>query len=153
MNLAVGETVTFTGPMGFFVLDLQHPGDIVFAATGVGIAPVLPMLDEALGRNESGRIVLYWGNRYQRDLFWQRELDARINNPRLQVRRFLSSDDPTWTGERGRITSAIAADLASLLQPTFYLVGNGGMIRDVKQELVARGVDRKRQIRNEVFFE
>ena len=39
-----------------------------------------------------------------------------------------------------------------LRQPTFYLVGSGAMIRDVKAGLVARGVDRKRQIRNEVFF-
>jgi hypothetical protein len=35
----------------------------------------------------------------------------------------------------------------------FYLVGNGAMIKEVKAGLIERGVDRKKQIRNEVFFE
>ena len=41
----------------------------------------------------------------------------------------------------------------SLDRPTFYLVGSGAMIKDVKTGLQARGVDRKRQIRNEAFFD
>ena len=63
-RLAVGDRVRFTGPMGFFCLDLEHPGDVVLGATGVGITPVLPMIDELLAReNEHGRVRLYWGNR------------------------------------------------------------------------------------------
>jgi ferredoxin-NADP reductase len=49
--------------------------------------------------------------------------------------------------------SGIVDDLPRLAKPTFYLVGNGGMIRDVKAALVERGVDRKKQIRNEAFFD
>jgi hypothetical protein len=43
--------------------------------------------------------------------------------------------------------------LPQLVSPTFYLVGNGAMISDVKRELMARGIDRKRQIRTEAFFD
>jgi len=156
-RLQVGDRMRFTGPMGFFVLDLQHVGDVVFGVTGVGMTPVLPMLDELLQRAESGRVTVYWGNRAREDLFWQTELEARQRaNPRLQVRQFLTSeatDWGAWHGERGRITPAILADLPQLTKPIFYLVGNGQMIRDVKAALVERGVDRKKQIRNEAFFQ
>src|SRR5439155_4356964 len=35
-RLSVGDEVRFTGPMGFFVLDLAHAGDVVIGATGTG---------------------------------------------------------------------------------------------------------------------
>ena len=39
----------------------------MLGATGVGITPVLPMIDELLARpNEHGRVRLYWGNRSRR---------------------------------------------------------------------------------------
>ena len=56
--------------------------------------------------------------------------------------------------DRGRIGAGILDELAGLTKPTFYLVGNGAMIRDVKAALVAAAAfDRKKQIRNEAFFD
>jgi len=51
-GLSIGGEIEFTGPMGFFVLDLAHTGDVVIGATGTGLAPVIPMLGELLTRNE-----------------------------------------------------------------------------------------------------
>jgi ferredoxin-NADP reductase len=152
-NLKIGERVHFTGPMGFFVLDLQHTHDVVFGITGVGITPILPMLEELAARPESGRIRLYWGNRHAEDLFWLEELAALQQRcPRLSVEIFLTGEAPSWTGRRGRITQAVLDELPTFDKPVFYLVGNGAMIRELKAELVKHGVDRKRQIRNEAFF-
>jgi len=153
-RLTIGARVRFTGPMGFFVLELQHPGDVVFGATGVGIAPVLPMLDEVLGRAETGAIHVLWGNRGERDLFWREALAERAAaHPRLTVRLFLSREAPPDGVEAGRITAPIFALAPTLHRPTFYLVGSGAMIKDVKGGLVERGIDRKRQVRNEAFFD
>ena len=152
--LAPGARVRFTGPMGFFVLELSHPGDVVFGVTGVGIAPVLPMLDELLARDERGRVQLFWGNRLRAELFWQRELDALSGtHPRFSWRSFLSGEAPGDGEEEGRITTPLLSFASSLERPTFYLVGSGAMIKDVKTALVALGIDRKRQIRNEAFFD
>ena len=152
-RLKPGDRVRFTGPMGFFVLDLQHTGDVVFGVTGVGITPILPMLEELAARPERGRILLYWGNRHAEDLFWLDELKAvQQRCARLQIEIFLTGEAPTWTGKRGRINQALLAELPSLDKPVFYLVGNGAMIKEVKAELQQRGIDRKRQIRNEAFF-
>jgi ferredoxin-NADP reductase len=153
-RLTIGARVRFTGPMGFFVLELAHAGDVVFGATGVGIAPVLPMLDEVLARAETGRVHVLWGNRGAGDLFWQEELAARAaKHPRLSVRLFVSRQPPPAGVEAGRIADPIFTLAPTLARPTFYLVGSGAMINDVKSGLVARGFDRKRQVRNEAFFD
>ena len=152
-GLKPGDRVRFTGPMGFFCLDLQHTGDVVFGVTGVGITPVLPMITELAARPEKGRIVLYWGNRHAEDLFWLDELKALQDEcKRLEIEIFLSGEAPTWSGRRGRITQAVLTDLSAFDKPVFYLVGNGAMIRELKALLIEHGVDRKRQIRNEAFF-
>ncbi len=152
-QLGVGTEVRFTGPMGFFVLDLHpHPGDVVFAATGTGIAPIVPMVADTLARAEAGRVHLYWGVRCEEDLFWRDEI-ARLASPRLSTVVTLSQPSPAWAGERGRITDRVLALAPSLAHPTFYLCGNGAMIKEVKAALVQRGVDRKKQIRTEAFFD
>jgi hypothetical protein len=51
------------------------------------------------------------------------------------------------------VTQPVLELLPSLARPTFYLVGNGAMITELKRELQARGVDRKKQIRTEAFFD
>jgi len=158
-RLAVGDRLKMTGPMGFFCLELQHPGDVVFGATGVGVAPVLPMLRELLARpHETGRVILFWGNRDAADLFWLDELDAlAAAHPRFSVQLFLSQGDPAAVAPRpvarGRISAPLIELAPTLARPMVYLVGNGAMIREVKAALVERGLDRKRQIRVESFYQ
>lgn len=155
-RLRPGDRVRFTGPMGFFVLDLQpHPGDIVFGATGTGLAPFVPMIEDLLARGDPGPIHLHFGVRDEADLFWQDELTRLEAGSGGRVRTTISLSRPsdTWAGARGRITPRILDALPALARPTFYLCGNGAMIREVKAGLIERGVDRKRQIRTEAFFD
>src|SRR3954470_21863393 len=74
LHLPLGSEVAMTGPHGFFVLAPQHAGDVVFAATGTGLAAVLPMLGELATRPESGRRLVYWGLRNEADLFVPQEI-------------------------------------------------------------------------------
>ena len=48
---------------------------------------------------------------------------------------------------------SVCERLPRLATPTFYLVGNGAMITELKRELISRGVNRKTQIRTEAFFD
>ncbi|HEX2657277.1 MAG TPA: FAD-binding oxidoreductase [Polyangia bacterium] len=153
LTLSVGAEVRMTGPHGFFVLDADHPGDIVFGATGTGLAAVMPMLGEMARRPKLGRRQLYWGARHREDLFAREEIAELCRRADTELHEVLSAPPADWSGGRGRITQALVDLLPSLNQPTFYLVGNGAMIGDVKRELMARGVDRKRQIRTEAFFD
>jgi ferredoxin-NADP reductase len=157
MSLELGTVVHMTGPHGFFVLDAAHPGDVVFGATGTGIAAVMPMLGELGRRREAGtearRCIVLWGARQEADLFSRAEIEGLAARAGAELRIYLTAAGDTWTGERGRITQALLDSLPALVSPTFYLVGNGAMITEVKRELIARGVNRKAQIRTEAFFD
>jgi ferredoxin-NADP reductase len=153
MFLPVGAGMRMTGPHGFFVLDAQHAGDVVFGATGTGVAAVMPMLGELSRRSDGGRRYLFWGLRHQSDLFAHDEIARLCERSATELRVYLSAPDDAWTGARGRITPAVLDTLPQFASPTFYLVGNGAMITELKRELVARGINRKKQIRTEAFFD
>ncbi len=148
-----GDPVEMTGPHGFFVLDKRHPGDVVIAATGTGIAPVLPFLTELAGRTEAGQRFLHWGLRNEADLFVRDELGRLCREARCNLSLHLSAPLGPWKGAVGRINQPVLDRLPTLAAPTFYLVGNGAMIRELKAALMAHGIDRKRQIRSEPFFD
>ena len=157
MTLPLGAVVNMTGPHGFFVLDAVHAGDVVFGATGTGISAVMPMLGELARRRaasgETGRCIVLWGARQEADLFARAEIDALVAQASAELRVYLTAPGRSWTGGQGRITPHLIESLPHLNAPTFYLVGNGAMITEVKRELIARGVNRKTQIRTEAFFD
>jgi len=155
MGLPIGAPVNMTGPHGFFVLDPAHTGDVVFAATGTGVAAVMPMLGELARRPpaEGRRTVVFWGVRQESDLFARDEIQALAAAANAELAIHLSAPDPGWVGGRGRITPALLDRLPQFAAPTFYLVGNGAMITELKRELISRGVNRKTQIRTEAFFD
>jgi ferredoxin-NADP reductase len=152
LRMPLGTEVAMTGPHGFFVLTPQHAGDLVFGATGTGVAPVMSMLGE-LPPAGAARRLLYWGLRQESDLFCVGEVEALCQATGTTLYTHLSRPSEAWTGLRGRITPAVLDALPGLTAPTFYLVGNGQMISELKTALVAAGVDRKKQIRTEAFFD
>ncbi|HEY2729839.1 MAG TPA: FAD-binding oxidoreductase [Polyangia bacterium] len=153
MTLPLGAQINLTGPHGFFVLDPAHAGDVVFGATGTGLAAVMPMLGELAARTEPGRRHVFWGAREESDLFVRAEVEDLAARAGARLSIHLTAPGAAWAGSRGRITAAVLDALPTLQAPTFYLVGNGAMINELKRELVARGVNRKLQIRTEAFFD
>ena len=95
---------------------------------------------------------MFWGLRYQADIFARAEIEALAAAAGAELAIHLTAPGPDWAGGRGRITAAVLDHLPGLTAPTFYLVGNGAMITELKRELISRGVNRKTQIRTEAFF-
>jgi CDP-4-dehydro-6-deoxyglucose reductase, E3 len=153
MAMPLGAPLAMTGPHGFFALEDQHPGDIVFAATGTGVAAVMPMLGELAARPTTGRRLLAWGLRHPEDIFARDEIEALCRDAGVELDIHLTLPPPGWSGTSGRITATILNQFPQLAAPTFYLVGNGAMIDELKRALVEKGVNRKRQIRTEAFFD
>lgn len=150
-GLREGDLLSFTGPMGFFVAAPAHPGDVVLVATGAGIAAALPVAEELAARSgERGALALRWGLRDERDAFWRERLDdLAARAPRFAWGLEVA---PEWADVHARLVNAAVAALERLAAPTFYVVGNGALVHLMKQELAARGVDRRKQIVAEAFY-
>lgn len=152
-EIPVGTVLTLTGPHGRLALDREHPGDVVFCATGTGASPLMPMLDELAGLPASGRRIVFWGMRTEGDLAAFPELAELCRAAGAELLVHVSAGSSGWAGARGRITDAVLSLLVHLREPTFYLVGGPVMVRHLRAELMERGINRARQIRNEAHLD
>lgn len=139
-SLKEGDTVAFEGPQGSFHL---HEGtrDMLFVATGTGIAPIRSMLWDLTNSGYAGAARLYWGLRTQRDVYYQEEFEglmARSSNFSFVIA--LSRADEGWHGYTGRVTGLVSERIASVKNLDVYLCGNHAMIRDVTQIIRTKGL-------------
>ena len=140
-GLREGERASFKGPAGAFYLRDEGVRDLLFVATGTGIAPLRSMILAQLERGESRSVTLFWGLRSQRDLYWQEELTAlAADHPNFSFVTTLSRPDPGWKGASGRVTALIDAQVSSVGNLAVYLCGGSGMIKDVTARLNAKGL-------------
>jgi len=115
-DLSVGETVTVRGPYGELVLGEQSDRDLVFLATGTGVAPLKGMIDYLFetGRDEfegeSRDVWLFLGTAWRDDLPYReafRRLQRREENfhfvPCLSRELSLSE----WDGETDYVQHAL----------------------------------------------
>ena len=141
-SLRVGDETQFKGPTGAFYLRDDPARDLLFVATGTGIAPLRSMLYALSERGGFPRqVTLYWGLRSKRDLYYQDELEALARaHPNFSFVTTLSRPEEGWAGERGRVTPLVEARIASVQNLAVYLCGNEGMIKDVTAVLQKKGL-------------
>jgi NAD(P)H-flavin reductase len=138
--LRPGDRTTFRGPLGTFCL---RPGnrDLLFVATGTGIAPVRSMLSTLARQQSARRITLFWGLRTQQDIYFQRELvELRDRLPRFDYVTTLSRAGEGWTGSRGTVTPLVDSRIETVSNLDAYVCGNQSMIKDVTAALNRKGL-------------
>lgn len=139
-SLRVGDHTTFKGPAGSFWLK-DDARDLLFVATGTGIAPIRSMVAAQLERGTTQAVTLFWGLRSQRDLYYQEELFALTRQfPKFSFVTTLSRPEAGWTGATGRVTTLVRDRITSVRNLAVYLCGNSGMIQEVTTLVQARGL-------------
>ncbi|MGQ0811499.1 MAG: FAD-binding oxidoreductase [Nitrospiraceae bacterium] len=140
-SLREGDQTQFKGPAGTFYLKDDGTRDLLFVATGTGIAPIWSMLSAQLQEAASRSITLYWGLRSQRDLYYQEELEelARTHS-KFSFVTTLSRPETGWDGVTGRVTTVVEERIASVTNLVVYLCGNSGMIKEVTTMLNSKGL-------------
>jgi NAD(P)H-flavin reductase len=139
-GLRVGDPVTFRGPLGTFCL---RPGgrDLLFVATGTGIAPIRSMLHSLASENSARRITLFWGLRSRADLYYQAELAQLAERlPAFSHVTTLSRPDEAWEGSCGTVTPLVESRIATVSNLDAYVCGNEAMIKDVTAVLNRKGL-------------
>ena len=139
-GLQEGSETTFKGPVGSFTLR-DSTRDVLFVATGTGIAPIRSMLMALADGASTRRITLYWGVRSERDLYYQDELAALQNRlPGLTSTTTLSQPAGSWRGTVGRVVPLVTHEVTDVTTLEAYLCGNGAMIRDVRNIIRTKGL-------------
>mgnify|MGYP001563601774 FL=1 len=141
-NLQEGDFVELMGFFGDFVVRKDDIGDkkkAFFVATGVGIAPFGPMIGNLLGSGFAGEVVLIWGLRHIRGIYWREYLNRvkeKYSNFSYQI--YLSQPESEWSGLVGHVGDYL--DDNEKLEGVWYLCGSNEMITEMKERLVAKGV-------------
>lgn len=144
-SLRVGETVAISAARGFFVVKPEHARRKIFIATGTGIAPVISMIE---GSTEVDQVAtLVFGARNEEDLFWVERLEKiKQRQAHFEYTIALSQPSLSWPGKQGRVTAYLPIETSG----EYYLCGSADMVKDVRQVLLAQGVNTK-SIHLEIF--
>lgn len=149
----IGDLVDFLGPLGNFTLKDTEGGSKVFIATGTGVSPIHSMIFTLLEKNYKDPIYLYFGERYEQDIFWKNQFESLSKKyPNFHYIIVLSQPGQTWQGKKGYVQDHIENNLWNKNTSEFYLCGNGKMIDGAMQTLTKNGIS-KEQIFTERFYE
>jgi CDP-4-dehydro-6-deoxyglucose reductase len=139
----INDLLRIHGPRGTFFLRDVANRNLIFLATGTGIAPVKAML-EALARLAPGSgpasATVLWGGRAPGDLY----LDTARTQAIHRYIPVLSRADDAWTGARGHVQDVLLKESAALGNAVVYACGSDAMIRDARHALVRAGLPDRR---------
>lgn len=78
-----GDNVRITGPAGkrFLLPPDFHARDLIFLATGTGIAPYRGMLKEMFDQDYRGTVFLIFGVHYEDTILYHDEFQAYLDDP------------------------------------------------------------------------
>ena len=138
--------IDFKGPYGAFILR-RPPSDSLFVATGTGIAPFRSMLLSQLNSNLRHRFTLVFGVRHEHGLLYHDELtDLAKAFPNFDYRPTLTRPPEHWKGRTGRVQTHVLDVLGERRDMDVYICGLREMVDDMRVQLKAAGLDRKRII-------
>lgn len=141
-RLRRGDQLWVRGPFGT-PWDLDHDGDVLVAAGGIGLAPLRSAIYDLLGRRwRYGRIALVVGARRVDDLLYRSEYD-RWSAAGVEVFPTIDRPAPAWDGRVGLVPQTVAEVLADAGIDTLRLhalvCGPDVMMRLTAEALIANG--------------
>lgn len=136
---ATNDLLRLYGPQGTFFLRNIAQRDLIFLATGTGIAPVKAMLESLPSfppDQQPQSITVIWGARYAHDLYF----DVASLPGTQDYIPVLSRAEATWQGERGYVQDTLLRHVSDLHNGVVYACGSDAMIHSAKSMLVAAGL-------------
>ena len=132
----INDLLRVEGPLGSFFLREAKCENIVFLATGTGIAPIKAMLESVTEQHSNFSKKKFWifaGVRYKQDLLWE----PNINNTKIEIKYIpvLSRQVKDWNGEKGYVQDIVLKQKINLKDAQVYACGSNEMIQSAKKVL------------------
>ncbi len=144
-----GDILDVKAPSGQFFLDPAGTGGVVLIGSGIGLTPVLAMLNTLIGQGSRREIWFFHGIRNRSDHIMKEHLDAIAReHPNVHLQVCASKPDPDYElGRDYHHEGRISVDLFKKVLPSnnfdYYLCGPGPMMQDVTEGLKEWGVPEK----------
>ncbi|AHI06304.1 phenol 2-monooxygenase [Bdellovibrio bacteriovorus W] len=147
-----GELLNFTGPFGRVFFQEPPTQQIVFLNTGTGLSQHISYLLSKKEQYPNLRYRMLFGVRSERDIYYEKEIqELQKHLPDFKFEFVLSRPSDDWKGKKGYVQNFIKEFNYLEIPTTFYLCGNGGMIKDVKHQLLEVDGFDKTKIWSEAF--
>lgn len=133
------DLLRLNGPLGTFFLRNVSGLDLVFLATGTGMAPVKAMLEalcDLADEQQPRSVTVLWGGRTPEDLY----LDMERIPGNFNFVPVLSRADVQWTGARGHVQQSLLSIFPDLANAAVYACGSNAMIQSAKTSLTQAGL-------------
>ncbi len=146
------ETLKFTGPFGKVFFQEPPTEQIVFLNTGSGLSQHMCFLLSKMDQYPNLKYKLFFGIRSEKDIYFKAQLDElKSKLPHFEYHYVLSRSSESWTGKKGYVQNQLTDFDYKNVPTTFYLCGNGAMIKAVKHQLIEiDGLD-KTKVWSEAF--
>ena len=128
----INDLLRLEGPIGTFFLRDSSFNNIIFLATGTGIAPIKSILEGLENSHEQYQNKIFWvivGARYQDDLFWE----PNFKNLNIKYIPVLSRQDTDWNGAKGYVQDIALKQHIDLKNTQVYACGSNDMINSAKE--------------------
>ena len=143
-GLKGGETMDVAGPTGNFTLKEPLARDVVFVATGSGIAPLRSMIGHLLPRGTRRTVYLVFGSRSEEDILYRSEWEnLQGRYPHFRLFLTLSQPGPAWPGLKGHVQDVLEGFILDFKANDYYVCGSKTMIQQTQQNLLSKGVPEK----------
>lgn len=128
----INDLLRLEGPIGTFFLRDTSLKNIVFLATGTGIAPIksiLEGLDKSYEQYQNKNLWIIVGARYQHDLFWK----PNLKNLNIKYIPVLSRQVNDYNGAKGYVQDVVLKQQIDLEDTQVYACGSNDMINSAKE--------------------
>lgn len=142
-GLKAGDSVILKGPLGNCAYDPKHD-KMAFLIGGIGITPVISIIEYVVEKKLPASIVLFYSNRTPEEIAFKRELDAwRAAACNVKVIYTVTDCPPKDnTCEFGYIDkNAVAANIPDIKERMTFIFGPPGMVDAMKKVCADLGLD------------
>lgn len=144
-ELKEGGSFAARGPFGAFTIKDPAPRELVFVATGTGIAPLRSMIHDLYHRGEgqTRKIRLFLGIRYESEILYEDEFRALARQHDFTFIPTISRPR-NWNGEVGYVQDKVRKFLPAGGEGECWACGGDDMIKALDAALVEKGWNKKR---------
>src|SRR5262249_22939189 len=143
-TLKEGDEVTVTLPYGGFVIKEPVDDDIIFVATGTGLAPLRSMAETLLRDGCQRQMTMIFGVRHENENLYHDEL-RRLEKDHPNFKFIPTISRPKeWKGEVGYVQDKLKKYVTDPAGKQIYVCGLIPMIEAVQKAAEEIGFDKKR---------